>query len=78
MILSINKKIIDVIAQGLNPINPNAIIIMVSNPLDLISNHTLGKLALVGFDASLVDKINNYKNTQNLFSTGNNKGCSIF
>jgi L-lactate dehydrogenase len=38
-LLATNKKIIDSIAQGLHPINPNAIIIMVSNPLDALALH---------------------------------------
>lgn len=42
-LLNINKKVIDEIAQGLVPLNPNAIIIMVSNPLDLLGMHLRSK-----------------------------------
>lgn len=38
-----NKKVVDSIAQGLMPINPRAIIIMVSNPLDILTLYLRNK-----------------------------------
>lgn len=42
-LLATNKKVMDVIAQGLTPINPEAIIIVVSNPLDILALHLRSK-----------------------------------
>lgn len=42
-LLETNKKVMDSIAQGLTPLNPNAIIIVVSNPLDLLALHLYNK-----------------------------------
>lgn len=42
-LLETNKNVIDSIAKGLTPINPNAIIIVVSNPLDILALHLRSK-----------------------------------
>lgn len=42
-LLDNNKKVIDTIAQNLKPLNPDAIIIVVSNPLDLLTHYLIKK-----------------------------------
>lgn len=42
-LLTTNKKVMDTIARGLTPINPNVIIIVVSNPLDILAFHLRNK-----------------------------------
>ncbi len=41
-----NKKVMDTIAQGLTPLNPNAIIMIVSNPVDALAMHLANKKLL--------------------------------
>ena len=45
-LLAKNKKVMDSIAQSLQPINPKAIILMITNPVDLMTRYMQEKIGL--------------------------------